>query len=122
MKTWDILDSDEHVEVTHPTGKGTRLVNAAVSSAAKVFVMVGCAFVGSGTISVAQPLSAAMVQARVSVVRPGRVPTTRATRQTSEGTDTNFGQSSEKLAARFEAFFRPVADEEEAAEDGYCFG
>jgi hypothetical protein len=94
-----------------------------VSSAVRTMI-VGAIVAGSSTIAVAQPYAAASVGSRIQVLRPVNATSPKPYGRTggSDAADTQYGQSTVKLAKTFTSYFQPAAPEDAVDDDQYCFG
>ncbi len=124
MKTWDIVDRfypDLHITETL---SNRQRIAGGVSSKMKMALTVGVLVASSGMFKLPNMEHAAVVRARVSIARSqsfgeevrGKAPG----RGTAIDVDTQFGQSTPKLAKLFPVYLEPAAPEDEYEED-YSF-
>ena len=125
MKTWDIVDRIyPGLHITEALSNPSRIAGG-VSSKMKVALVVSLFVASSGEFKLPDMEHAAIATARVSITRTesggqnvrGKAPSPRGM---PTDADTQFGQSTPKLAKLFPVYLEPVADEDKYEED-YSF-
>ncbi len=124
MRTWDIVDvfeANDDIVSTKPYRRSAFL--ALITSAAQVAFVVTLAAASTAHVTVQKSEHAATLGAHVKFADSSHFvqsPAPPLRRRIVSGSDTQFGQSTMKLAQLFETYFAP-AEDEELFEDDYSF-
>ncbi len=120
MRTWDIIDKIEpNTQITVPNKTRQKFVGG-VSSLAKVALILTVGFGASRAVVLGRS-TVATSDVVVSSKKGGQSISSGAPRGLARDTDTQYGQSSPKLARTFSAFFQPASDEAQHDDDDYSF-
>jgi hypothetical protein len=120
MRTWDIIDNLEpNVQITVQKKNPATLVGS-ISSAVRTALIVTVAFASCSGAKFVRRSEIAAFGIPVQVKKASQSVSSAVVRGVVRDTDTQFGQSSSKLARAFPAFFQPASDEDEY-DDDYSF-
>ncbi len=123
MRTWDIVDVFESNDDFVSTQPKPCAFRALITSAAQVAFVVTLAVASTTHVTVKRSELASTPVAHVKFMDSSQFvqsPATPISRRVLTTSDTQFGQSTMKLAQLFETYFIP-AEEEESFEDDYSF-
>lgn len=125
MRIWDIVDQFDGVQLTEKTVKPTP-ISGSLSSTARMGIGVGLLIAASlptFTIPLRAAASTTEVRIPIPVRRDKKVEVPRTIRRPvgERATDTQYGQSTAKLARVFSTLFQPCTQEEEEFAEGYSF-
>lgn len=119
-KTWDIIDRLEpNVQIT-VIKKSQPKLTSGFSSVVKTAFFMTIAIAAAGNARFVKKFD--VISGNVHVKKANQsVTPSRRVRGNDSVTDTQFGQSSSKLAQAFNGLFQPAKDEADTEDDNYSF-
>jgi hypothetical protein len=119
MRIWDITDQVcPGLQLTEPMAARPQ-ARGMVTSLARTAIVVAMAAVSTGSLQVTPRPLVSWLTAKFSIpaLRTPGAQAKQSRRERSSATDTQYGQSTERLSRAFESYFEPAPDEPEIDED-----